>query len=208
MGFNKSNRVSFFNQVQILIWIYCKIVLWFKTHHWCDVTPLAPTLHQLLRTISLNGRWSTSGSDRGITHFFTATRNTIEGVEEKKEQTNNMLGLTRVQKESYVTLCMCRLMLAWILAKLLQSYWNADSSWPVFLTVAGPYLMPTGLSAVPCWLVSCVTLRQLFLELLLSYSLTGFPFLLPVTRDLESRTLCLVSHQNRQRDYLLGGPPT
>ena len=29
------------------------------------------------------------GSDRGITHFFTATRNRTEGVEEK-EQTNNM----------------------------------------------------------------------------------------------------------------------
>ena len=41
-------------------------------------------LHQLLRTISLYGRWSTSGSDRGIAHFLTATRNTIEGVGEKK----------------------------------------------------------------------------------------------------------------------------
>ena len=33
---------------------------------------------------------------------------------EKKEQTNNMLGLTQVQKGSYVTLCICRIMLAWI----------------------------------------------------------------------------------------------
>ena len=33
-----------------------------------------------------------------------------------------------MQKESYVTLYMCRLTLVWILAKLLQSYWNADSS--------------------------------------------------------------------------------
>ena len=34
--------------------------------------------------------------------------------EEKKEQTNNMLGLTQVQKRSYVILCMCRLTLAWV----------------------------------------------------------------------------------------------
>ena len=33
---------------------------------------------------------------------------------EKKEQTNNMLRLTQVQKGSYVTLCICRLTLAWI----------------------------------------------------------------------------------------------
>ena len=33
---------------------------------------------------------------------------------EKKEQTNNMLGLTQVQKGSYVTLFMCRLTLAWV----------------------------------------------------------------------------------------------
>ena len=36
---------------------------------------------------------------------------------EKKEQTNNMLGLTQVQKGSYVTLCICRLTLAWISCK-------------------------------------------------------------------------------------------
>ena len=52
--------------------------------------PLGPQLHQLLRTISLlYGRWSTSGSDRGNAHFFTATSNTIEGTGEKRtnEQT-------------------------------------------------------------------------------------------------------------------------
>ena len=38
------------------------------------------------------------GSDRGITHFFTATRNITEGVGEK-EQTNNMdLGQLQVQE--------------------------------------------------------------------------------------------------------------
>ena len=87
----------------------------------CVTIPLlGPHVTSLLRTISLYGRWSTSGSDRGIAHFFTATRNTIEGAGEKKrEQTNKMLGLTQLQKGSYVTLCICRLTLAWILAKIL-----------------------------------------------------------------------------------------
>ena len=54
--------------------------------------------------------------------------------EKKKEQTNNMLGLNQEQKESYVTLCMCRLTLVWILAKLLQATRMPTLSWPVFLT--------------------------------------------------------------------------
>ena len=33
-----------------------------------------------------------------------------------------------MQKESYVTWCMCKLTLVWTLAKLPQSNWNADSS--------------------------------------------------------------------------------
>ena len=42
----------------------------------------------------LYGRWSTSVSDRGIAHFFTATRNTIEGTGEKlNRQTNNIPGV-------------------------------------------------------------------------------------------------------------------
>ena len=83
-----------------------------------------------------------------------------------------------MQKESYVTLCMCRLTLVWILAKLLQSYWNADSS------------SLTALDLISCRLVSLLSrfdslcpssLANCFLELLLSHSLTGVPFLLPVT---------------------------
>ena len=68
-----------------------------------------------------------------------------------------MLGLTQVQKESYVTLCMCRLTLVWTLAKLPQSYWNADS---IFFHWSGPSLMPTRLSApvsgVDCFCPSSV----------------------------------------------------
>ena len=36
-----------------------------------------------------------------------------EKKKQNKKQTNNMLGLTQVQKGNYVTLCMCRLTLAW-----------------------------------------------------------------------------------------------
>ena len=48
---------------------------------------LGPPTHHLLQTVSLYGRWSTSTSDRGMAHFFIATRNTIKGAGEK-EQTN------------------------------------------------------------------------------------------------------------------------
>ena len=79
----------------------------------CDVPPSAPTLHQLLRTISFLGRWSTSGSIRGIAHFFTLQEYN-RGSGRKKNKRTKHLGLTRVQKRSYVTLCMCRLTLAWV----------------------------------------------------------------------------------------------
>ena len=148
------------------------------------------------------GRWSTSGSDRGIAHFFTATRNTMEGVGEKKRTTNNMLGLTQVQKGSYVTLFMCRLTLVWIL----QRNWTADSSWHVFTHCFGPHLIRL-VSLLRCWLVSVVR-RQLLSSsspcpTLFSSSLTHFRS----RRDLKSKTLCLVSRQNTQMNRLLGGPP-
>ena len=86
-----------------------------------------PTLHKLLRTISLlYSRWSTSGSDRGIAQFFTATRNTIEGAGEQNEQNEQNAW---VNSSAEGKLCntafpvyICRLTLAWILAKILQRY--------------------------------------------------------------------------------------
>ena len=92
------------------------------------------------------GRWSTSGSDWGNAHFFTATSNTIEGTgKKKKELTNKMLGVnSSAEGELCNTLCMCRLTLVWILAKLPQSNWNADS---IFFHWSGLYLLPTRLSA-------------------------------------------------------------
>ena len=89
---------------------FCVFHLWFYTDFQLimlrltsDVTPSASMLHQLLRTISLLGRWSPSGSDRGIAHFFTATRNTIEGAGEKR--TNEQYAwVIQAQEGSYVTL--------------------------------------------------------------------------------------------------------
>ena len=58
----------------------------------------------------LYGLWSTSGSDWGIAHFFTLQEYN-RGSGRKKNKRTKRLGLTRVQKWSYVTLCMCRLTL-------------------------------------------------------------------------------------------------
>ena len=176
----------------------------FRVH--CVTFPFSPpTLHQPLLAIPLlYGLWSTSGSDRGNAHFFTATSNTIEGTGEKKEQTNKRLGLTQVQKESYVTVCMCRLTLVWTLAKLPQSYWNADS---IFFHWSGPSLMPTRRSAP----VSTASVRRPSPTPSQSLCLTlwlASPHHFWSRRDRGSKTLCLVSRQNRQRIRLLGGPPT
>ena len=124
------------------------------------LSPRPPTLHQLLRTISLYSRWSSSGSDRGIAHFLTATRNTIEGVGEK-EQTNKRkicLGLTQVQKGSYVTLWICRLTLAWISSE--------NSTTLMECRLISPHCgwtlsQSTGISAVRCRLPLSVVPRQL-----------------------------------------------
>ena len=57
--------------------------------------PPRPRIHQLLRIISLLGRWSTRGSDRGIAHFFIATRNTIKGMGEQTNKRTIRPGLTQ-----------------------------------------------------------------------------------------------------------------
>ena len=139
----------------------------------------------------------------GVSHISLRLQEIQSREREKKEQMNK-LGLTQVQKGSYVTLCMCRLTLAWITSensitllecRLIFPHCGWTLSHPTGLSAP----MSTGLSVVP---------RQLLPRASLSNSLTGVPFLLPVTRDLESKTLCLVSRQNRPRNRLLGGPPT
>ena len=143
-------------------------------------------LHQPLLTISLYGRWSTSGPDSGNAHFFTATL--IQSREwEEREQTNKTNNMLRVnssaERELCNTLCMCRLTLVWILAKIPRSNWNADSSWLDLLHWSGLSLMPTRLSALvstvdcPC---PCPVANSL-LELLFQLTLFSRPLPLPVT---------------------------
>ena len=168
------------------------------------ICPRPPEYDTLFETISLYGRWSTSCSDRGIAHFFIATKNTIKGAGEK-EQTNNMLGLIQAQEGDLCNiaflLCICRLTLAWISCeistKLLGMPTHLDRS------------SFTGLHSLSCrcQLATRVTLRQLFFSVPLSNS-SRVP--LPTSGHVEiaGSGLCLVSRQNRQRDLLLGGPPT
>ena len=103
--------------------------------------------------------------------------------------------------------CICRLTQAWILAKILLHYQECQPILIGLLSLVLDPLMPTGLSAVPCRLVTRVTLRQLLPWAPLSNSLSGVPFLLPVTEISSPKPFVLVSRQNRQRNRLLGGPP-
>ena len=48
--------------------------------------PLASVTSTSSNHFDILGRWSTSGSNRGIANFFTATTNTIEGVGEKNKR--------------------------------------------------------------------------------------------------------------------------
>ena len=68
------------------------------THTYVTIPPRPHKYVNLFETISLYGRWSTSGSDRGIVHFFIATRNTIKGVGGKRTK-NKILGLTQGARE-------------------------------------------------------------------------------------------------------------
>ena len=114
----------------------------------------------------------------GISHFFTATRNTIEGVGEK-EQTNTIdLVSSKCKKGSFVTLhslCICRLTLACILRKISTKLlgmpthlWLSSS----LLLNSSPHRLLS--SAVRCQLPLCVSLRQLTSLGSFTNSLSGF----------------------------------
>ena len=117
-----------------------------------------------------------------------------------------MLRLTQVQKESYVTLCMCRLTLMWILAKLLQSYWNADLSWLVFPHCSVPHLIRqvsllSGLDCLcPSSLANCQLLSPFF-------SLPDWRSL-PTSGHVEIAGPKPLVWFRAKRNRLLGGPPT
>ena len=75
----------------------------------CDVTSSAP------RYVNLFEPFHFLAGDQlvvpiGASHISLRLQEIQSREWEKKEQTNNMLGLTQVQKGSYVTLCICRLL--------------------------------------------------------------------------------------------------
>ena len=177
--------------------------------------PLRPphATSTFLTILLLYGRWSTSGPDRGNAHFFTATR--IQSREwEEREQTNKRLGLTQEQKESYATLCIpdsiYRLTLAWVTRKNSTNNWNADSSWLDLLHCRWtPSHADLPLcSGVRCRLPLSVSCHQLPTSSFSNQLSSRVPFHFQSRRDFKSKTLCLVSRQNRQRNRLLGRPPT
>ena len=168
----------------------------------CDDTSSAPQICQLLQAISLLGRWSSSGSDRGIAHFFIATRNTIKGVGEK-EQTNNMLGLTQGVREELCNIafpmCICRLTLAWISSENSTTH---EECWLILTALPsltlGPYLMPTAHFCCPVSTghshhPSQLTSVSSFVRLLLA-----FPCLLLITSRSQAQAfVCFGAKPNK-----------
>ena len=167
--------------------------------------PLGPPLHQLLRNHFNLCRWSSSGSDRGISHFFMATRNTIKGVGGKnKEQTRAWVNSSarRLNCDTLHSLCICRLSLPSILreiyTKLRGILTHLDWS---SLTDAGlsnaDWSLRCPVSTANCHCPSPVAnpFFEFLCPALNSLSLTHFQ------SRLRSRvqTLCLVSRQNRQK---------
>ena len=104
--------------------------------------------HQPLLTIPLYGQWSTSGSDRGNTHFFTATSITIEGTGEK-EPTNNMLGVNSSAEGE-----LCNIV-------HVQTNASVDSSETSTKLLECRLILTrssfTGLDPLTCWLVSLLS---------------------------------------------------
>ena len=80
----------------------------------------------------------------GVTHISLPLHQLQSGNRRKRTNEQTLGVNSSAEGELCNTLCMCRLTLVWILAKLPQSNWNADS---IFLHWSGPNLLPTGLSA-------------------------------------------------------------
>ena len=125
-----------------------------------------------------------------------------------------MLGVTQEQKESYATLCIADsiygLTLAWVTSenstKQLECrlILTRSSSLSWALSHAGSPLCSRCSESTASVRVPSPTAN---FELLFQVS-SHVAFHFRSRREFESKTLCLVSRQNRQRNRLLGGPPT
>ena len=169
----------------------------------CDNTPSVPVT-QLLRNNSVLAGDLSSGSDRDITHFLRHKKyNRGSGRKRtKNKRTIWALGQLEYKKVGSVTLyflCICRLTLTCILREistkprgmLTHLDWSS-------LIAPGPYLMPTGLFRCP---LSTAFSAFLFPTLWLA-------FLCPLPVEISSSSLCFASRQNKQKDRLLGAPPS
>ena len=175
------------------------------------IPPLAPPhVTSTLLTISLHGRWSTS-VPIGITHISCHYKDTIEGTGEKKNKRTNAWGYSRAERgvmQHYISDSIYGLTLAWITSENSTKQLKCRHLDSIFF--ARPNLMLPRLSArvstvdrlCPCPVANCLSAP-------LSNQLSSrVPFHFRTRREFKSKTLCLVSRQNRQRNRLLGRPPT
>ena len=182
----------------------------------CDKPPSAPVLINFFDTIP-SCPVITSDSDRGITHFFTAQEiQSREWKEKNKEQTNKRTiwawvnsRASRLSCDTLHSLCICRLpLMCSFFAKFPQATRNADSSWRAFphcfwtLSHADWSLL---LSSVDCL---SVPFPNCFLWFPLPTPLSDLPVPTSGRVEILSSGLCLVSRQNKQKDRLLGAPPS
>ena len=75
----------------------------------CDISPSAPRYVNLFEPFHPFTAGDQLVVPIAASHIFLRYKKYNRESGRKREQTNNMFGLTQVQKESYVTLCMCRL---------------------------------------------------------------------------------------------------
>ena len=151
---------------------------------------------------------------RWVTHISYHYKNTIEGTGENKtnEQTRTIcLGLTQEQKGSmqhYISDSIYGLMLAWITSENSTKQLECRHLYSISFTVLDPISCCLA-SLLGCPL-STASVRVPSPTALSSFSQPTLFFRpLPGRGEISSpKTLCLVSRQNRQRNRLLGGPPT
>ena len=154
---------------------------------------------------------------RWVMHISCHYKNTIEGTGENKtnEQTWTIcLGLTQEQKGSmqhYISDSIYGLTLAWITSENSTKQLECRHLDLIFFTVAGPSCHAASplCSGVHCRPPLSMSRRQLLVSSFLQPTLFSHPVTSSGHAEISSpKTLCLVSRQNRQRNRLLGGPPT
>ena len=145
----------------------------------------------------------------GNAHFFTVTR-IRSGGQEKIKQTNKheqCLGLTQEPKESYATLCIPDSIYGLTLAWVTSENSTKQLEYRLILTQSSsldPIFSATvsGVDRICPWF-HANSASSFVQPTLFSRPVTSSGH----TEISSPKTLCLVSHQNRQRNRLLGGPP-